>query len=60
MIKCNYAQNFKCFEEILAECRALNLLTGINGMGKTTIIQALLFLRQTVESLYQGEKVLRF
>lgn len=30
------------------ECRELNLLTGINGMGKSTLIQALL-LRQTYE-----------
>ncbi len=56
MIKCIYVKNFKCFEEILVECRALNLLTGINGMGKSTIVQALLLLRQTIEAVVPGRE----
>ena len=42
-------KNFKCFERIDVTCRDLNLFTGINGMGKSTLIQALLLLRQTYE-----------
>lgn len=49
MIKNISLKNFKCFENINIECRELNLFTGINGMGKSTVIQALLLLRQTYE-----------
>lgn len=41
--------NFKCFERMSIECRDLNLFTGVNGMGKSTLIQVLLLLRQTYE-----------
>ena len=54
MIKRIYVKNFKCFEEVSVECRELNLFTGVNGMGKSTIIQALLLLRQTSEQLVPG------
>ncbi len=56
MVRTIYMKNFKCFEEISVECRLLNLLTGINGMGKSTIIQALLLLRQTSEIAVQGRE----
>lgn len=49
MVKNISLKNFKCFENINVECRELNLFTGINGMGKSTLIQALLLLRQTYE-----------
>lgn len=49
MIKNIALKNFKCFENINITCRELNLFTGINGMGKSTLIQALLLLRQTYE-----------
>ncbi len=42
-------KNFKCFEEMFVECRELNLFTGVNGMGKSTLIQVLLLFRQTYE-----------
>lgn len=56
MIKNVQLKNFKCFEEISLETRELNLLTGINGMGKSTIIQALLLLRQTNERSNPGKE----
>lgn len=56
MIKKIYLKNFKCFEEISLECGELNLFTGINGMGKSTLIQALLLLRQTFEKSSPSEK----
>lgn len=42
-------KNFKCFEDLQLECAPLNLLCGLNGMGKSTIIQALLVLRQSFD-----------
>ena len=42
--------NFKCFDNLELECRPLNLLCGLNGMGKSSVIQALLALRQSFES----------
>ena len=56
MISSIYVKNFKCFEEISVECRMLNLFTGINGMGKSTMIQALLLLRQTSEMVVPGKE----
>jgi predicted ATPase len=43
-------QNFKSFENAEIECSNLNIMTGLNGMGKSSIIQALLLLRQSQES----------
>lgn len=49
MIKEVNVKNFKCFEQISVNFKELNLFTGINGMGKSTLIQAILLLRQTYE-----------
>lgn len=49
MIKKIKIKNFKCFEEIELELSNMNLLSGVNSMGKSTIIQALLLLRQAFE-----------
>ena len=40
-------KNFKCFESQDVPIRNLTLLTGLNGMGKSSILQALLLLRQS-------------
>lgn len=42
--------NFKCFENIELELKNLNVLSGINSMGKSTIVQSLLLIRQSFES----------
>lgn len=47
MIKKVSLQNFKCFEKFILPMKYVNILTGINGMGKSTIIQSLLLLRQS-------------
>ena len=39
--------NFKCFKKIALPVRRLNILTGTNGMGKSSFIQSLLILRQS-------------
>ena len=36
--------NFKCFEDLKIRCAPLTLLCGLNGMGKSSVIQALLLL----------------
>lgn len=40
-------QNFKAFREAEINLSALNLFTGMNGMGKSSFIQSLLLLRQS-------------
>ncbi len=52
--------NFKCFRELDINCTALNLLCGLNGMGKSSVIQSLLLLRQsfTIGELQQGRLVI--
>jgi predicted ATPase len=52
--------NFKAFLDARLELRRLTLLSGLNGMGKSTIIQALLLLRQSFEAnaLTQGRLLL--
>lgn len=39
--------NFKCFRRQPIQLAALTVLTGLNGMGKSSVIQALLLLRQS-------------
>ena len=52
--------HFKCFENLELDCTPLNLLCGLNGMGKSSILQALLVLRQSYETgeLSKGSLVL--
>lgn len=49
MIKKLYLRNFKCFKELNIEFSNLNVFAGINSMGKSTAIQAILALRQSYE-----------
>lgn len=42
-------ENFKRFEHLKLPLRGLTLLSGMNSMGKSTIIQSLLLLRQSFE-----------
>ena len=41
--------NFKCFENLSIELSNLNVFAGINSMGKSSVIQAILLLRQAYE-----------
>lgn len=47
MIQSIQLTNFKCFEQQDVVLRPLTLLAGLNSSGKSTIIQALLLLRQS-------------
>lgn len=46
-------QNFKCFQDVTIPINALTVMAGANGNGKSTAIQALLFLRKTIEENYK-------
>lgn len=49
-------KNFKAFQNLSLPCRNLNILTGLNGMGKSTVIQTLLVLRQSyMDKLLNGK-----
>ena len=52
--------NFKCFRKLELNCAPLTLLCGMKGMGKSSVIQALLVLRQSCEAwrLREGRLVL--
>ena len=45
-------QNFKAFEEVEIELGALTLLSGLNGSGKSTILQAIGLLRQSFDARF--------
>lgn len=53
-------ENFKCFERLELNCAPLTLLCGLNGMGKSSLFQALLVLRQSFnsEELFRGRLIL--
>jgi predicted ATPase len=53
-------ENFKCFQrEVVVPCGQLNLLTGVNGKGKSTTLQALLLVHQSLARALSGNQVLQ-
>jgi len=48
MISSLRIKNFKCFEDIEVGIKPLTVLSGVNGMGKSSFMQSLLLLRQSV------------
>jgi predicted ATPase len=51
MIETIHLQHFKCFERLDLTLSPLTLLTGLNAGGKSSVIQALLLLKQSRPSL---------
>lgn len=49
MVDSLHIENFKCFEDQHFELGNLTLLTGLNGTGKSSVIQSLLLLRQSYQ-----------
>ena len=43
-------QNFKCFRDLHLPLAQFTLLAGLNGMGKSSVIQSILLLRQSWRS----------
>lgn len=50
MIKSIHIKNFKSLKDVVMRPAHLNLLMGLNGMGKSSFIQSLLLLRQSKKS----------
>ncbi|NEQ68647.1 MAG: DUF3696 domain-containing protein [Symploca sp. SIO2D2] len=58
MLKAIIVKNFKCFkEEVKFPLGQLTLLTGINGRGKSTMLQSLLLMRQSIEHNENGAQL---
>ena len=49
-------KNFKCFTDAVIELNQLSLLVGANGVGKSTVIQAILLLKNTIVAFSKNEK----
>lgn len=47
MIERVHMRNFKCFDDVSISLNRLTVLAGLNGAGKSSVIQALLLLRQS-------------
>lgn len=51
-------KNFKCFKKIKISLSNINILTGINGMGKSTIIQSILLIKQSGKIFDESKELL--
>lgn len=52
-------RNFKCFQDQAFQLKPLSLLAGLNGMGKSSLIQSLLLLRQShLQGLLQRHQLI--
>lgn len=51
-------ENFKCFLNASVPLNNLTILSGSNAVGKSTLIQALLLIRQTIDNLSPKENFL--
>lgn len=58
MLKSIQLQNFKCFENQKISLGKLTLLSGLNGMGKSSVLQGLLLLRQSYQQGLLQKKAL--
>lgn len=59
MIKRLKLNNFKCFKESEFEFKNLNLFTGINSAGKSSVIQSILLIKQNFESFSFLKKIIK-
>lgn len=51
-------ESFKCFAKLDLPLRRFTFLTGLNGSGKSSLIQALAVLKQTLQSDVQAERLI--
>ena len=54
MIRALSIENFKCFKNQTLELGRLTILSGANGVGKSTFIQGLLLARETYDSMHSA------
>jgi predicted ATPase len=55
MISKIYLENFKAFDDLSLDLQNLTLLTGLNSVGKSTVLQSLLVLRQSYLAHNRGD-----
>lgn len=58
MLTSLYLSSFKCFATLELELRPLTLLSGVNGGGKSSVIQALALLAQTLAEREWGRTLM--
>jgi predicted ATPase len=58
MLRNLHLESFKCFEELELPLRPLTLLSGVNGGGKSSVIQALVLLAQTLSEREWGRTLI--
>lgn len=58
MLRNLHIARFKCFQRLDLELRPLTLLSGVNGGGKSTVIQSLVLLSQTISEREWGRTLL--
>lgn len=51
-------KNFKCFKEITLKFSMVNVLTGLNGMGKSTVMQSILLIAQSQKNIMAEQMLL--
>ena len=56
MIESLHLKNFKCFQDQRVPLGGLTVLAGLNGAGKSTVIQALLTLHQFWKDQHEGPR----
>ena len=49
MLNAIQLKNFKCFADLHIDLGGLNVFSGLNGMGKSTVIQSILLFKQSQE-----------
>jgi predicted ATPase len=57
MIKNVHIQNFKCLEYENLELGSLNILTGVNSSGKSSVIKAILLMCEKLKAKKQGYSI---
>jgi predicted ATPase len=58
MLRSIHIASFKCFEHLDLELKPLTLLSGVNGGGKSSVIQSLVLLAQTLSEREWGKTLL--
>lgn len=58
MLRSLHIESFKCFEQLDLKLRPLTLLSGVNGGGKSSVIQSLVLLSQTLSEREWGRTLL--
>lgn len=58
MLRSLHVSSFKCFERLDLPLQPLTLLSGVNGGGKSSVIQALVLLSQTLAEREWGKSLL--